>query len=77
MILLENFLRLESARGRRYLYSPRCRDNLSDKSKQALFWSPTSGYYGAKKPYLAVTSATKTAVEKPTSYLSDSFSQTV
>ena len=48
---------------------------LSDKSKQALFWSPTVGYYGAKKPYLAVSSATKTAVEKPSSYVSDSFSR--
>ena len=48
---------------------------LSDKSKQALFWSPTIGYYGAKKPYLAVSSATKTAVEKPSSYVSGSFSR--
>jgi len=28
MILLENFLRLESTRGRRYLYSPSCREQL-------------------------------------------------
>jgi hypothetical protein len=26
MILLENFLRLQSARSRRYLYSPSCRE---------------------------------------------------
>ena len=32
-----------------------------------------SGCYGAKKAYLAVSSATKPVVEKPSSYLSDSF----
>ena len=31
-----------------YLYSLSRREKLSDKSKQALFWSPASGYHGAR-----------------------------
>ena len=46
-------------------YSQGFLEKLSDKSKQALFWGFTSGYYGAKKPYLAVFSVTKTASKSP------------
>jgi hypothetical protein len=33
MILLENFLRPESARGRRYVYLPRCREGLYSEAR--------------------------------------------
>jgi hypothetical protein len=46
---------------------------LFDKSNRPYFLKPTSGCYGAKKACLAVSSAIKTALEKPSSYLSDSF----
>jgi hypothetical protein len=36
MILLENFLRLESARGRRYLYSPGCRKGGCSRKHKGL-----------------------------------------
>jgi len=57
------------------LYSPNRREKLSDKSKQALLWEPASGQNWAKTPSLAVSSAIKTVVEKPSNYLSDSFSR--
>src|SRR5215208_6295971 len=48
MILLENFLRLESARGRRYLYSPSRREGLH--SRKLVVASPATNipFYSAQ-----------------------------